>query len=190
MNVSGFIFNLFYEFIYMTTIVYNKIASVFCCFEYEDNELIINIKAIKSYPTITESNYCIKNFYTFTYLQLNNHDLYIINNKKKNIITNNRDTLDKLVSKYFKNKNIFDPPSEKTSILSFCINYNNNTYEIDLDKFNFLGNNLANKTFIFWYLDKYYNINLSNHENSNYTISYIDSNANIYENISTNSLIL
>lgn len=189
MGLSNFIFSIFYEAVYIFTIAYNKLVNLFCYFNHENNNLCLNIKTIILYPTLEESNFFIKNIHSFNYLHLVNYDLYIISNNNKSIITNDYNKLKTYVSNYFKNKAIFKP-SKESSILSFCVNYNENIYEFNLDQFMFSGNNIANRVFIFWYLKMYHNINLSQQENTNYTISYIDSNADIHENISTNTLIL
>ena len=94
---------------------------------------------------------------------------------------------------YFnKEETIFN--KSEYSFLSYTINFNDKQYEIILNDtyYNFciIGNNIGQKQFIYWYLDYKYHIKLPTINDFKYTITLIDENADIQENLQCKNITL
>lgn len=130
----------------------------------------------------------------------NPHDFIIIkNNEKQSILyfndndNDNNDKLNELMDTFFNKKETIFNNSEY-SFLSYTINFNDKQYEIQLQDsyydFCFIGNNIGHKYFIYWYLDYKYQLKLPTINDFKYSITLIDENADIQENLQCKNILL
>ena len=190
-NLYNILYSIVYQLLYYWGIISKKTDNFLKSFKNNNDDNNITCKYILiNNNEITENTYDIHENITI------NYDFIIITNSKNESIICFKN-FEKIKNKYLIGEDIFKQSNYE--FLSYYITFNEKQYEIHLndDNYNFIQveNNIGNSTFIYWYLlDKYKlelpNINDFKKNNNLWNISLIDSDANLKENITCNSIIL
>tara|TARA_B100000214_G_scaffold133093_1_gene94688 strand:+ start:83 stop:655 length:573 start_codon:yes stop_codon:yes gene_type:complete len=180
-----------YQLLYYWGVISKKTDNFLKSFKNNNDDNNITCKYILiNNNDITENTYDIHKNITI------NYDFVIITNSKNESIIC-FENFEEIKNKYLNGEDIFKQSNYE--FLSYYVTLNEKQYEIYLKdhNYNFLQveNNIGNSTFIYWYLlDKYKlelpNINDFKENNNLWNISLIDSDADLKENITCNSIIL
>jgi len=192
-NLYSIFYSIIYQLLYCWGLISNKTDNFLKSFKNNNNDnnnMICKYIKIDNNGEILQNTHDINENITFDY------DFVIITNfKNQSIIC--FENIEEIKNKYLNDQDIYKQSSYE--FLSYYITFNEKQYEIILkdDNYNFLQveNNIADSTFIYWYLlDKYKlelpNINEFKENNNLWNISLIDSDANLKENIICNSITI
>lgn len=190
-NLYNILYSIVYQLLYYWGVISKKTDNFLKSFKNNNDDNNITCKYISiNNNEITENTYDIHENITI------NYDFVIITNSKNESIICFKN-FEEIKNKYLIGEDIFKRSNYE--FLSYYITFNEKQYEINLKdhNYNFLQveNNIGNSTFIYWYLLDKYNLELPNindfKENNNlWNISLIDSDANLKDNITCNSIIL
>ncbi len=190
-NLYNILYSIVYQLLYYWGVISKKTDNFLKSFKNNNDDNNITCKYILiNNNDITENTYDIHKNITI------NYDFVIITNSKNESIIC-FENFEEIKNKYLNGEDIFKQSNYE--FLSYYVTLNEKQYEIYLKdhNYNFLQveNNIGNSTFIYWYLlDKYKlelpNINDFKENNNLWNISLIDSDADLKENITCNSIIL
>ena len=190
-NLYNILYSIMYQLLYYWGVISKKTDNFLKSFKNNNDDNNITCKYILiNNNDITENTYDIHKNITI------NYDFVIITNSKNESIIC-FENFEEIKNKYLNGEDIFKQSNYE--FLSYYVTLNEKQYEIYLKdhNYNFLQveNNIGNSTFIYWYLlDKYKlelpNINDFKENNNLWNISLIDSDADLKENITCNSIIL
>lgn len=190
-NLYNILYSIVYQLLYYWGVISKKTDNFLKSFKNNNDDNNITCKYILiNNNEITENTYDINENITI------NYDFVIITNSKNDSIIC-FENFEEIKNKYLIGEDIFKKSNYE--FLSYYITFNEKQYEIHLndDNYNFLQveNNIGNPIFIYWYLlDKYKlelpNINDFKENNNLWSISLIDSDADLKENITCKSIIL
>ena len=189
-NLHSVLYMILYQLLYYWGLISKKTNDFLKSFK-NNNDIVTCTYIQVENNKWREDTYDIYKSVTFDY-----NFVIITNSKNESIIC--FENFEQIKNKYIAGIDIFKLSNYE--FLSYNINLNEKQYEINLkdDNYNFLivNNNIGNPTFIHWYLLKKYNLDLSSvdnfkkNENNYWSITLIDSDANIKENIICKSIIL
>ena len=190
-NLYNILYSIVYQLLYYWGVISKKTDNFLKSFKNNNDDNNITCKYILiNNNEITENTYDINENITI------NYDFVIITNSKNDSIIC-FENFEEIKNKYLIGEDIFKKSNYE--FLSYYITFNEKQYEIHLndDNYNFLQveNNIGNPIFIYWYLLNKYKLELPNindfKENNNlWSISLIDSDADLKENITCKSIIL
>ena len=189
-NLYNILYSIVYQLLYYWGVISKKTDNFLKSFKNNNDNNITCKYILINNNEITENTYDIHKNITI------NYDFVIITNSKNESIICFKN-FEEIKNKYLIGEDIFKQSNYE--FLSYYITLNEKQYEINLkdDNYNFLqvNNNIGNSTFIYWYLlDKYKldlpSINEFKENNNLWSISLIDSDANLKENIMCESIII
>ena len=190
-NLHTVLYSIMYQLLYYWGLISKQTDNFLKSFKNNNDDNNITCKYIS-----INNNEIIENTYDIHENITINYDfVIIINSKNESIIC--FENFEEIKNKYLNCEDIFKQSNYE--FLSYYVTLNEKQYEINLkdDNYNFLlvENNIANPTFIYWYLlDKYKldlpSINEFKENNNLWSISLIDSDADLKENITCKSIIL
>lgn len=193
-NLYSIFYSIIYQLLYYWGLISNKADNFLK--NYKNNNNNNNGNIICKYIKIDTNSEMLQNTCDINENITFDYDFVIITNfKNQSIIC--FENIEEIKNKYLNDQDIYKQSSYE--FLSYYITFNEKQYEIILkdDNYNFLQveNNIADSTFIYWYLlDKYKlelpNINEFKENNNLWNISLIDSDANLKENIICNSITI
>jgi hypothetical protein len=199
-NFSSFINKVLFEILYYFGVIERHVKNFINIFQQKANciEPVINIKIIifdqenigseiniscETIDDFKEKDLLIKDL-----LSKEDKLVLIENEKEETIIFNgNFSKLEEIMTNYFNNVPIFNKTDYK--FLSFAINFKNESYEVDMKPYFFVNNDIGNIYFIVWLLNSQFNNEYSFFKD-NYTLTFIDHEANIRENVILKSILL
>ena len=190
-NLYNILFSIMYQLLYYWGLISKKTDAFIKSFKNNNNDNNITCKYIS-----INNNEIIENIYDINENTAVNYDFIIITNTKNESIIC-FENFEEIKNKYLNGENIFKQSNYE--ILSYYVTFNKNQYEIYLkdDNYNFqmIENNIGNPLFIYWYLLDKHKLDLPSindfiKNNNLWDISLIDSDANLKENITCNSIIM
>ena len=192
-NLYNILFSIMYQLLYYWGLISKKTDAFIKSFKNNNNNNDNNITC--KYISIN-NNEIIENIYDINENTAVNYDFIIITNTKNESIIC-FENFEEIKNKYLNGENIFKQSNYE--LLSYYVTFNKNQYEIYLkdDNYNFqmIENNIGNPLFIYWYLLYKHKLDLPSindfiKNNNLWDISLIDSDANLKENITCNSIIM
>lgn len=199
-NFTSFIHKIIYEFLYYCGIIEKHVKNFINIFQEKTDclEPIINVKAVKfdHDKQVSEIKIACQTIHDFQEkeslikdLILEDDTLILIENEKEEIIIFNGEfsKLEEIMTSYFNDETIFHKTNY--NFLSFIINFKDEKYEVNTKPYFFVNNDVGNIYFIAWLLSTQFNRNYSFFKD-NYTLTIIDHEANLMENVIFKSIVL
>ena len=190
-NLYNILFSIMYQLLYYWGLISKKTDAFLKSFKNNNDDNNIICKYI-----LINDNEILETIHDINENISDNYDFIIISNSKNESIIC-FENFKEIKNKYLNGEDIFKHSNYE--FLSYNVSLNEKQYEIYLknDNYNFIfvENNIGNATFIYWYLLDKYKLDLPSlnefKENNNlWSISLIDSDANLKENIKCKSIIL
>lgn len=190
-NLYNILFSIMYQLFYYWGLISKKTDAFLKSFKNNNDDNNIICKYI-----LINDNEILETIHDINENISDNYDFIIISNSKNESIIC-FENFKEIKNKYLNGEDIFKHSNYE--FLSYNVSLNEKQYEIYLknDNYNFIfvENNIGNATFIYWYLlDKYKldlpSLNKFKENNNLWSISLIDSDANLKENIKCKSIIL